>query len=153
MPVRKLLFITALLVIAICAYLLITGSPLLLRSLADDIYVPLGTFITWIGLIALPLSIYIGVDRLYSPRKKNDRYISKMLILFIILCSLWMPVYYGLAGNISFSFSEKTTFQGGQTAMKIFWIFTYTLVAGPLILLIVYWINNLFRNRKASAEI
>lgn len=57
MPVRKLLFITALAVIAICAYLLITGSPLLLRSLADDIYVPLGTFITWIGLIALPLSI------------------------------------------------------------------------------------------------
>jgi hypothetical protein len=153
MPVRKLLFITALAVIAICAYLLITGSPLLLRSLADDIYVPLGTFITWIGLIALPLSIYIGVDRLYSPRKKNDRYISIILILFIILCSLWMPVCYGLAGNISFSFSEKTTFQGGQTAMKIFWIYTYTLVAGPLILLIVYWINTLIRNRKASAEI
>jgi hypothetical protein len=103
-------------------------------------------------VVALPLSIYSGVKKIYTPTNKMEKYISVTLKVFMVLSFLWVPVCYLLAGNLSFNFSDKSTFQGGQWAMKIFWIFSYTLVAGPLILWVIFWINSFIKHITASSD-
>jgi hypothetical protein len=56
-----------------------------------------------------------------------------------------VPVSYLLAGNLSFSFSEKATFQGGQAAMRWFWRYSYGLAVLPLTVLLLDGLTRLFR--------
>lgn len=69
-----------------------------------------------------------------------------MLIrMVIVLGILWVPIAYLLAGNLSFSFSEKESFQGSQEAMKWFWHLSYGIGIGAVTVLIAYWISLLFK--------
>jgi len=127
--------------------LLVTGSSLLMIALDDDHSIPLGTFITWAGMIALPLSIYWGIKELRKPSSKLNRFLSGLLKIIIILGILWVPISYLLAGNLSFSFSEKVTFHGGQDAMRWFWRLSYGIGIGSILTLIAYWISLLFKKK------
>jgi hypothetical protein len=124
--------------------LLVTGSFLLTLALDSDKSIPLGTFITWIGVISLPLTIYWGIKEMRTPSRKITNLLSILLKIVILLGILWVPISYVLAGNISFTFSEKATFQGGQTAMKWFWYLTYGIGIGAMLTLLTYWISLLF---------
>lgn len=117
------------------AALLITGSPLLLIGLDAADTIPSGTFITWLGLVSLPLTMLWGFKTLQQPTNSFTRTLATLLKISIALSVLWVPVSYLLAGNISFNFSEKATFQGGFTAMQWFWRYTYGIVIFPLVLL------------------
>lgn len=134
----KILFISSLLVFLIVAFLLFTGSSVLLIALSEDPYFPLGTLITWIGLIALPMSIYWGVKNFRVPKRRIHKFFSFLLKLTILLAILWVPISYGLAGNWSNTFTESVTFQGGQLAMKYFWTLSYGI---PLLSLAILLIN------------
>ncbi len=147
MTTRRLLFILALIVFIVTLVLLITGSKLLLISLSSTQNIPSGTFITWLGLIALPASILLGVNRLYMPKTRLDRLFSKLLLLPLVLAILWVPISYLLAGNLSNTFSEKAVFQGGQDAMKLFWIFTYSIPVLSLGLFLLFGIFSAFRKK------
>ena len=59
----------------------------------------------------------------------------------LLLC---VPVSFALAGNISFNFSTKPGFLGGQEAMRIFWGYTYGIAIGALLPLVGHWIYLLF---------
>ncbi len=148
MSTRRLLFILALIVFIVTLILLITGSNLLLISLSSTQNIPSGTFITWFGLIALPASILLGTNRLYFPKNSLDRLFKKLILLPLILAILWVPISYLLAGNLSNTFSEKAVFQGGQDAMKLFWIFTYSIPILSLGLYLLYGIFSAFRKKE-----
>lgn len=128
--------------------ILVTGSSLLTIALDKTGKIPLGTFITWAGMVALPLTIYWGIRELRKPTKKLNVVLASLLKLLIILGVLWVPISYLLAGNLSFSFSEKETFQGGQIAMKWFWYLSYGIGIGTILILIAYWITLLFKKIK-----
>lgn len=141
----RIWFFVALTVLTISAVLLVTGSPLLIVGLDKNDTIPLGTFITWAGMISLPLSIYLGIAELRKPSGKLNKILSGMLKICIVGAILWVPVSYFLAGNISFTFSERETFRGGQTAMKGFWGFTYGIGICSILILLGYWISRLFK--------
>jgi len=80
--------------------------------------IPLGTWITWAGMISLPLTVYWGIIEFRKPTKKLNKILSRLLKTTITLGVLWLPISFFLAGNLSFTFSEKLSFQGGQAAMR-----------------------------------
>ncbi len=148
MSVRRLLFILALIIFIVTLVLLMTGSKWLVISLSDTKNIPSGTFITWLGLIALPTSIILGVNSLYFPKNKRDRLFKKIMLFAVILAVIWFPVSYLLAGNISFSFTEKAVFQGGQDAMRWFWRYTYGIPIFSLGTFLLYGILSAFRKKE-----
>ncbi|WP_420378886.1 hypothetical protein [Gilvibacter sp.] len=141
---QKSYFLIALSVTIFVLALLLTGSSLLNYNLSKSGAIPLGTFITWIGLVALSLSVYWGVRSLRQPHNLMYRRLSLVLKVAIGLAVLWVPVSFALAGNISFNFSTKPGFQGGQEAMRIFWGYTYGIAIGALLPLVGHWIYLLF---------
>lgn len=148
MKSNRFIFFLAIAVILLTINLFITGSTLLTYALADG--VPLGTFITWAGLIAVPTAIYYGIEELRNPSVKVIKYLSWILKLIYFLSILWVPISYLLAGNISFNFRESPTFQGGQTAMQVFWVFTYGLVISSILVLLTSLIISKIATRKNS---
>ena len=138
-------------VVTICVIvLLVTGSPLLTMALNEAGSIPLGTFITWAGMLALPLAIYWGISSLRTPVELWDKILSIALKIILILAILWVPLSYLLAGNLSFSFSEKASFQGGQTAMLWFWRLSYGIAVGSVLILIIHWITLLFKRKSET---
>ena len=127
--------------------LLVTGSSILTIALDTDKSIPFGTLITWAGMISLPLTIYWGVKELRKPTKKLNKILSGFLNIIIILGILWVPISYLLAGNLSFTFSEKETFQGGQVAMSWFWRLSYGIGIGAILIVCTYWISLIFRKK------
>lgn len=141
---RKVWFCVSLTVTLTVTVLLVTGSPLLTVALDNDDTIPLGTFITWAGMMALPLTIWWGVRELRNPAGNLNTFLARFLTAILILAILWVPISYLLAGNLSFSFSEKESFQGGQTAMKWFWYLSYGIAVGSILILLIYWTSLLF---------
>ena len=144
----KFWFIVSLIIFIVVGYLLISGSALLTFSLSPNANIPLGTFITWLGLVAIPFVFYFSIRRLREPQSKSDRAFALILKVLIGLAVLWIPVSYLLAGNISFSFTEKAEFQGGQLAMRLFWFNAYFTAAAPIALGITYGLYTLFRKKS-----
>ena len=142
---RKIYFFSALILTSGVIFLLITGSSLLTIALDNKQTIPLGTYITWTGMISLPLTVYWGIKELRKPSRKLNRILSEFLKIIIILGILWVPISYLLAGNLSFSFSEKESFQGGQIAMRWFWYLSYGIGLGTVTILFTYWISLLFK--------
>ena len=142
MDKRRIWLLSSLLICIATIILLITGSSLLTTPLDKNDTIPLGTFITWAGLISMPLSIYCGIKKLRKPEIRLYFYLSAVLKVTGILAVFWVPICYLLAGNISFTFTEKETFQGGQLAMKWFWGFTYSIVIVPIVIFIIHLVSR-----------
>jgi hypothetical protein len=149
---RKIYFYSALILTIGVIILLVTGSSLLNIALNSDETVPFGTLITWIGMISLPLTIYWGIKELRKPTNKLNRILSGFLKVIIVLGILWVPISFLLASNLSFSFSEKETFQGGQDAMRWFWRLSYGIGIGAILIISTYWISLLFIKDKSVAK-
>ncbi|GMQ24875.1 hypothetical protein Aoki45_15570 [Algoriphagus sp. oki45] len=145
---RKTYFFVFLILTCCVIFLLITGSPLLVYPLDKGGLIPLGTFITWIGMISLPFSVYWGAKELRQPTSRFNMILSVVLKLLILLGILWVPISYLLAGNLSFSFSEKEVFQGGQTAMKWFWRLSYGIGIGSCLVLISFFVSSLIFKKR-----
>ncbi len=127
---------------------MVTGSSLLTMSLDKNKPIPFGTPITWTGMIALPLTIYWGIKELRRPSQRLNKILAVFLKIIIILGILWVPISFLLAGNLSFSFSETESFQGGQVAMRWFWRLSYGIGIGVLLIIATYWISLLFKKDK-----
>ncbi len=149
---RKIYFYSALVLTLSVIILLAAGSSLLTIALDKDESIPVGTLMTWMGMISLPLTIYWGIKELRKPSSKLNSILSGLLKIIITLGILWVPLSYLLAGNLSFSFSEKETFQGGQDAMKWFWRLSYGNGIGAILTITIYWISLLFIKDKKAAK-
>ncbi|MEM6719264.1 MAG: hypothetical protein AAF611_08130 [Bacteroidota bacterium] len=148
MSSQKTYFFIALLFTVSVAVLLVSGSSLLTVAIDSDQSIPLGTFITWIGMISFPLTIYWGIKELRKPSRQFSKLLSKLIKITIVLGILWVPISYALAGNLSFTFSEKETFQGSQLAMKWFWYLTYGIGIAAILTLFSYWVSLLFKQKN-----
>ena len=142
---RKIWFYGSLITMLIILLLLVTGSDILTISMNDKNTLPLGTLITWVGIISLPVSIYWGSQEFRKPTNLFYKCLSVILLIFFVLAILWVPICYWLAGNFSFTFTEKETFRGGQLAMKWFWRFSYAIPIGLLALLVTFWMSLLIQ--------
>ena len=145
----KFYFFASLTIFIIVAILLITGSFVLTEPLYNGSTIPMGTPLTWLGIMSLPLAIYFGVERFRNPTKIYTL-LSPLLKFSLTMAVLWIPICYLLAGNFSFSFSEKEVFQGGQLAMKWFWGYSYGVVILPLLLLVIHWVLKLVRTLQSK---
>ncbi|MFY0602912.1 MAG: hypothetical protein JXQ93_03110 [Flavobacteriaceae bacterium] len=128
--------------------LIVTGSSLLTMALGEKKIIPFGTLITGTGMISLPLTIYWGIKELRSPTTKINTILAGFLKIIILLGILWIPLSFLLAGNLTFTFSEKETFQGGQVAMQCFWGLSYGIGIGAILTLILYWTTLLLAKIK-----
>lgn len=142
---RKTWLILSIIVTLISFFLLISGSKLLTVLLIKKMQLPIGTITTWFGFIGLSLSVYLGIKNLRTPQNWMEKLLSQQLKISLLLSIFWILISYSLAGNLTFTFSESVTFQGGQSAMKIFWVLNYAIVIIPLLTLFSYFI---LRNLK-----
>ena len=149
---RKTFFFISLTMCLLVLFLLVTGSSVLTKAIDPNGKVPAGTLITWIGMISLPSTIYWGVYPLRKPKGSIYTVLSVLIRICIILCILWVPISYLLAGNLSFSFGEKTSFQGGQLAMRWFWRLSYGFVIAPLVVLLAHWPVKLFNIKQIACK-
>lgn len=150
---NKYWFFGYLFISLLATFLLVTGSPLLTLAVDQNNMVPLGTFITWAGMISLPATIYYGIDGLRNPKNIFFRFLSELLKTTISLGVLWVPLSYLLSGNISFSFNQSESFQGSQEAMKWFWWLSYSIPIGSILTLIIYGVSLLLikiKNRRKT---
>ena len=149
---RNIYFYSALIVTLSVVILLVTGAPVLTVALDSHKTIPLGTFITWAGMVSLPFTLYWGVKELRKPTTKLNSILSVCLKGIVVLGMLWVPLSYMLAGNLSFSFSERSSFQGGQTAMKWFWRLSYGIGIGTVLILLAYAISYFLRRRESRGN-
>lgn len=154
---RKLILLALISVLIFCAVLLASSSHWLLVPIDREGSMPLGTLVTWLGLIVWPTLVYMVFF-------KRMRGITSLKLVYktffpalIIIAVLWGPVSYLLAGNWAFNFTNaQDTYQGSSAASALFWKFSYTVAAMPLLMLIVYFVHMrlaaFILNRKRKAE-
>jgi hypothetical protein len=145
---RKVLFYCSLSVALSAIFLLATGSSLLTLPIGKQVVVPLGNLITWAGIIALPLSAYWGIGALRTPTKRLNSILGGALKALIILAICWFPISFLLAGNLSFNFAGIPSFQGGPIAMRLFWVLSYGLALGTILIISIYWVLQLLQQVK-----
>ena len=150
MKKSKIFFYLSLAVFFFSLYLLVSASSLLTYSMGPEDTVPLGSFITWAGLIALPMSLYWGSVKFRMPEGTFYKVLSSTLKITILLALLWLPISYGMAGNMNFNFGQSPSFQGGQTAMKIFWFISFTIPSITLVLFLLHLLIPLFNSRAKN---
>ncbi len=141
-------------VLMISAVLMIAGSSILTVAIFENPYLPLGNIIAWAGIMALPTTIYFGINNLHKPTNYFERLIKYLLLSSIILAVFWAPVSYWLSGNFAFNFTYQPGFRGNHLASKIFWSFSYFIVATPVVVLIFYGLIKMItvKNRKRDKK-
>jgi len=145
-------FIISLIVLALCSYLLLTGSSLLAKPIIDGVAFPYGTLITWVGLVALPFAIYSGVRRIKRPISFIHKVFSYVYNFFILLSLFWGFVSYYFASNWTFIFTQKSEFRGSIKASEYFWAYTVACIALPLMFLFLYWFYLLICYLRAKTK-
>lgn len=138
-------FYSALIVIGSVFLLLYSGSSVLTVGLDKKDTIPLGTFITAAGIVSVPLAIILGVSKLRNPEGAFYTFLAKALKIMLFCALMWIPVSYFLSGNLSFNFTGKDTFRGGQLGMKWFWYYSYTIVTIPIVIWLTHCILSLFQ--------
>lgn len=144
---RKIYFLFSLAIFLTVLTLLVTGSSVLNLALDKEGSLPLGTLLTWLGFVALPLTIYWGSRSMREPQKPVEKWLSRALKFAMVLAILWVPISYLLAGNLSFTFRGQEEFRGSDRASIWFWRLCYTTVILPLIILLSHWIYLIFRKK------
>ncbi len=79
MTIRKFLFYLSLIILLTSISLLISGSNILSKPVFNTTIFAYGSLITWLSLIALPMLIYTGFNKLYSPKSKKEKLIVLLL--------------------------------------------------------------------------
>lgn len=135
MKLKALPFISSL-VLIICLYLIVTGSPVLTLPVIKGTSFPAGTVISWLGLLALSGTIFFIFSKIFDSNNPGGRIFRFIFQCFIVLSALWGFIGFFLAGNWAFTFHNHDEFRGSIEASKVFMYFTASLVLFPLILII-----------------
>ncbi len=150
---RTLLLLISIILFVITLTLLVTGAEILTYPLLEKPYFPFGNLLTALGFVALPCIFFFGRKRFYEPLSKRDRIFARLFKFVIALSALWIPVSYLLAGNLSNSFGNSDSFQGSQAAGEVFWVYSYSLAALPIVLFLVFLATKLFLIGNITKEV
>lgn len=145
---NKLFRILPLLFLGTCLFLLVSGSPVLLRPILAGSEFPCGTLIAWVGLASLPLSMLLNIRPLREASSRIYKVYKMVLMGFTLLSLCWGIVSYLLAGNWMFSFGDSEKFQGSPEAFFIFILYTAILVSLSLLILLIHGIHQLIHRTK-----
>src|SRR5665648_292280 len=102
MTVKALTYISSIILVS-CLFLIVTGSPILNILVIKESTFPLGTLISWIGLIALTYTIYFGFNKIPHSNNPNHKLFKFAFRSIIILASLWGLIGFLLAKNWAFT--------------------------------------------------
>lgn len=138
----KLLTILLLAAWVACVFLLVSGSPILVRSLIGHSF-PVGNLITWIGLVVLPLAFLTAIPGLRKPASPSDIFFRRFLLLILTAAGLWGIFAFLLSGNWSYTFGTGTEgFTGSAEAARIFWKITYGTFAAECFFILIYLVSG-----------
>jgi hypothetical protein len=128
-------------ILLVCAYLLVTNSPLLLQQVIGEPSVPAGTVVAWFGLFSLAatarqLSLMLGAPAA----------IMGLFWLSLAIAAGWGLVSYLLAADWHFNFSARAEgFRGSDAAAHWFWRYSFLVAGLPVVLLSVAAITAIVR--------
>jgi hypothetical protein len=142
------------LVLIICLILLATGSPILGTPLVQETAFPSGTLISWVGIIALTITIYLVFILLSHPANPGGNIFRFAFKSIATLALPWGLIGKLLAGNWAFTFQNHDEFRGSIEASRVFWIYTASLVFFPVLLILVFCLIRLsWKFLKRSEQI
>ncbi len=141
---RKIFLAISIIIFLGSLLIIITGSWLLTHPVFFYKEMPLGTLSTWAGFISIPCMLYYGIRAFHPPRSEFMK-VFRLLNIFIILAAIsWGVVSYYLADNWSFSFGNHIEdFRGSVAAYDVFVLFTFTIVALPIVFLVVFLLGRM----------
>ncbi len=145
---QKVCFGISLIIMVIAVILLTSGSSLLTIPVLNEIEMPLGTLISWIGMISLPAAIYYGNKNIYDPKSPGLKRYRNVVIILIAMSILWGFVCYLLADNWAFIFKQQSQFRGSASASIYFWIYTFMIALLPIVFLLVYKVDGFLNHKK-----
>ncbi|WP_163326084.1 hypothetical protein [Draconibacterium mangrovi] len=116
-------------VLGVTLYCLFVQPELLGINLSKKLNFPLGSLISWSGIVAyvllFHLSIKLPTKSIFSKVGKQLRYLHLGLALF------WLPVSYFISGNLAFAFQNK------PIAFKLWIGYTLVILLFPLFLILL----------------
>lgn len=145
---RRLFRLLPLFLFLACLLLILTGSPILLKPLMNDLDFPIGTLISWVGIAMLPLSIIMGVRLIRKPTSLAYRFYKRVYIFFFLLSAAWGLISYYLVGNWAFTYSDTGVFRGSEKAFQLIVTFTFTLISLNLLLLLIFGIHHFIISKR-----
>jgi hypothetical protein len=113
---------------------------------------PLGTIVSWIGLIALTSTIYLAFNKIDRASNSAHKKIRIAFAGIVILAFSWVLIGFLLAGNWAFTFQNHDEFRGSIEASRYFWIFTASLVLLPVILFLILLLLLLIKRSFKRSE-
>lgn len=121
----KLYYPLSVLYILLIAYLLVTGSEVLLKPLTSSPFIPMGSFLVWTGLVTIAYSVYrYFVKRSQHHPNLYPSVVGKYAGFFcLIMALLWGFISFKISGNWSFEFESSRLFKNWKT---------YTIIVASL---------------------
>lgn len=115
-------------------YCLFVQPELLGISLSKKLNFPLGSLVSWSGIVAYTLLLHLFIK---LPTKYKLLKVDKVLRYFLIGMALfWLPMSYFISGNLAFAFQNK------PIAFNIWIGYTLVILFFPLILLVLKLFNR-----------
>ncbi len=127
-----------------------SGSELLVKPITYDPFIPLGTIISWFGLISLELLLLVLTNNVLEKAGLFNKLLGLMAVTLLVLAVLWAPVSYVLSGNFAFNFSEPNPLGDHLLASKIFWYFTYFMAGAAMVGFVI--VAFLILNKSVSGK-
>ena len=145
---RKFLIISAMIIFLIAAYLLLTTSSILSIYILEKPGLPIGTVITWLGIVSIHILVFFGSRKLDRTSLISRRLIKPGLPVLFLLAILWIPIGFILSGNLAFNFRGQTFLGTNIESSEVFWFNNYFVVAAPIFLLLLQLISTLAGRMK-----
>ena len=139
MKANTVTYISSIILVS-CLFLIVTGSPILNAPLYNGSAFPLGTLVSWIGIIAFAFTIYLSFNRIHHANNSFHRIIRIVSGSIVVLALFWGLIGFLFAGNWAFTFQNHDEFRGSIEASGYFWIFTATLILLPVLLFLILWL-------------
>lgn len=148
MNLNRIGLLVSLVVFCSATYLLVTGSHLLNYLLSASLGLPLGTLITWLGLLSLPGMLYFAFPSLRTPKGRTQQFLRSAWRISLLLALAWPFISFYLASNWSFSFRLQDSFRGSDRASYYFWCLCTATVVWPLLMLFALIVEYLLRGGR-----
>ncbi len=145
---RRLFRLLPLLLFLACLLLILTGSPLLVKPVMNELEIPFGTLISWVGIAMLPLSVIMGIRLIRKPTSLAYRFYKRVFICLFLFSAAWGLISYYLAGNWAFTYSDTGVFRGSEKAFQLIVKYTFTLISLNLLFLLIFGIHHLIISKK-----
>lgn len=133
----RFIFIFPLVVVVISMYLIFAQPEILGHLVFENIQIPAGTLISWLGLFAYSLLSYF---LFHSKKKSSFEKVSKDILLSnVTLAACWGFISALLAGNWAFAF------QNSPLLFKVWIGITLIIILIPLIVWLVFLVSGIIK--------